>query len=378
MRPLNVWLIGNYPPDGQESMQRFASLLGQELPSLNLNTRLWRPAVKLGRFRTGNPAWDKWPGYVDKFILFPRFLRRQLRSSAPDAIHICDHSNAPYVSAVENFPHLITCNDLLAIRSARGEFPDQPTRWTGRQLQKYILRGLKRARRVVCISQATHDDFRRIVGTPRDGSSVIYMGLNDSYRPLSRAEIHPVLEARRLPESFLLHVGGNQWYKNRLGLLKIYARLLGLRPDAPPLVLVGKPWEASMRRVIAEARIESKVFSLTDCANSELAALYSQAELFLFPSRAEGFGWPILEAMACGCRVMTTGRPPMTEVGGDAAYYLVPEQIDEAAAKVHAVLNQDAAEKSAAAQAGLAQAARFSTTEMLQKYVEIYRETAEC
>src|SRR5438132_11166876 len=99
MQPLKIWLIGNYPPDGQESMQRFASLLCQELPSRNINALLWRPAVKVGHLRTGNPAWDKWPGYVDKFVLFPRFLRTQLRASPSDAVHICDHSNAPYASA---------------------------------------------------------------------------------------------------------------------------------------------------------------------------------------------------------------------------------------------------------------------------------------
>jgi glycosyltransferase involved in cell wall biosynthesis len=112
------------------------------------------------------------------------------------------------------------------------------------------------------------------------------------------------------------------------------------------------------------------------CDNEDLRALYSLAELVLFPSWAEGFGWPILEAQACGCRVVTTGRPPMTEVGGQAAAYLDPADVADAAEAVRRVLGETDADRNARVRAGLANARRFSTDKMIDKYLHIYHELA--
>ena len=98
------------------------------------------------------------------------------------------------------------------------------------------------------------------------------------------------------------------------------ARCVERMPAAPPLVIVGKPLHARAgdadRGAFAAADVSSRCRAIGD---DELAAVYSRAALLLFPSLAEGFGWPVLEAMACGCRVVTSNRAPMTEVGGDAA-----------------------------------------------------------
>src|SRR5207249_4046572 len=94
-----------------------------------------------------NQGLGKWLGYLDKFFVFPQELTKQLHSlnGTPAVVHICDHSNAFYTKFLAHIPHVVTCNDLLAIRSARGEFPENRTRWTGRQLQKIIIKGLNRA-----------------------------------------------------------------------------------------------------------------------------------------------------------------------------------------------------------------------------------------
>jgi glycosyltransferase involved in cell wall biosynthesis len=164
----------------------------------------------------------------------------------------------------------------------------------------------------------------------------------------------------------LLHVGGGQWYKNRAGVLAIYAALRArLGDNTPRLVLVGAPLEAAL----------AGVETCSGVGNEALAALYSGAELLLFPSLEEGFGWPIIEAQACGCRVVTTGKAPMTEVGGEAAFYLDdPSDAEAGAALVAQVLEEDAAARRATVEAGLANAARFSTAKMVGEYVAIYRE----
>jgi len=371
---MKILLVANYKPDAQESMLRFASALYEGLQLAGLEVQIVHPEPHFKK--TGASGFGKWLGYLDKFAFFPRKLRRLAREA--DIVHICDHSNAMYVRHVESRPHLITCNDMLAIRSALGEFPQNQTEWSGRILQSWILAGLKRARRLTCISVATQRDVIRLTGHSRERVSVTYMGQNFAYAPVE--EISIAAEARRnnaafdpgvftrhgLPEKpYLIHVGGTQWYKNRNGVLAMCAALQKqLGEQAPSLLVVGKPLHNPPTGVQSRSGVD----------NQQLAALYSGAELLLFPSLEEGFGWPVIEAQACGCQTLTTNKMPMTEVGGDAAFYVNdPQNALEGAALIAQVLEQNATQRQLTIRKGMENAARFSTGRMIQEYVSIYR-----
>ncbi len=374
---MKIVLVGNYAQDRQESMLRFAAVLESGLARAGVAVEMIRPEPLFGRLRPSAGGFGKWLGYLDKFVVFPFVLRKKIANRGGVVVHICDHSNAPYTRHLRRVPHIVTCNDLLAIRSALGEFPQNPTGWTGRMLQRWIANGLRRANRIACISEATRRDLLRVLRIDERRATVIHMGQNHPYRPMPRDEAAMRLEklCDGLPSRrFILHVGGNQFYKNRLGVLRIHARLRAMRSDAPALVLVGPPVAGEMKALLAE-----DVIVLSDVGNEDLCALYSAAELLLFPSIAEGFGWPIAEAMACGCRVVTTGCAPMTEVGGDAAIYLNPVDESEgwtghAAASVSQTLDQDAGRRDALIRAGLEQARKFATDGMIEKYLILYRE----
>jgi glycosyltransferase involved in cell wall biosynthesis len=356
-RPLRVLLVGNYLYDRQESMLRFADSLFEGLRAEGVAVRLIRPPAFFGRLKPAATGLGKWLGYLDKFLLFPFILRRQARCY--DVVHLCDHSNAHYTRWLQAVPHLVTCNDMLAIRSALGEFPQNQTGWTGRILQGIILRGLKRARRLTCISGATRRDVLRLTGLPEARVDVTYMGLNYPYAPV-------VPDPEKTTAPCLLHVGGDFWYKNRTGVLAIYAELRRLCGSNPPrLVMVGPP---------LSTRIEG-VETLSNVGNEALRALYSGAALLLFPSLEEGFGWPIVEAQACGCPVVTTRRAPMTEVGGDAAFFIDdPCDANAGARVVLAVLNQNAETRRLRIEEGLKNAAQFSTRKMIGQYRAQYEE----
>ena len=358
-------------------MLRFAAILRSGLAAAGVDAETVRPEPLFGRLRPGARGLGKWLGYLDKFCVFPWRLRRLARGA--DVVHICDHSNAIYLPHIVARPHLVTCSDLLAIRSARGEFPQNRTGWTGRILQRWILSGLRRARRLTCASEATRSDVLRLTGHPPECVSVTFMGQNFAYAPV--AEISRAVEARRRGESssaqafserglparpYILHVGGSHWYKNRRGVLAIHAALRRrFGRETPDLVLVGPP----LARPIPGAETRQQV------DNATLAALYSGAELLLFPSLEEGFGWPIIEAQACGCRVLATGRAPLTEVGGNAAFYLAdPNDAEAGAARVMEILAQDEEARGKAIEAGIANAARFSTSRMISEYAALYRE----
>lgn len=370
-----VVLLANYPPDRQESMQRFAQMMHMGLQARGVAVELIRPERTLGS-EGACGGLGKWLGYVDKLVIFPRRLKASLhRMRAGDVLHICDHSNALYTKYAAQNPHLVTCHDLLAVRSARGEIPENPTSSTGRLLQRMILNGLNRAQRIVCVSNATRDDLRRVSRIDDRRVAVIENGLNYSFGILPRPEamLRIVNKINLPPPRFILHVGGNQWYKNRAGVIGIYSEFLKLLPEGPDLILVGKSLTAELDAQVDSAKIRKRVHVLTNCDNEDLRALYSAADALLFPSFAEGFGWPVIEAQACGCPVIASGIPPMNDIGADAAIYVDPHDWAGAARILRDTLWEPGLEHAVRKQKGLANVARFSPEGMIERYLEEYR-----
>lgn len=218
----------------------------------------------------------------------------------------------------------------------------------------------------------------RSAGVPEARIAIVPNALNYPYRPMPAAEAEAHLRALDLGEArpFFLHVGGNQWYKNRAGVLRLFAEL-GKHPDyrAHRLVMAGKPWTDQMRQLVASLDLRDRAVERVAVSNEQLCALYSSAEALLFPSLQEGFGWPVAEAQACGCPVVTTGRPPMTDVGGSAAIYIDPTEPAGAAGAIVSALSES--ERERWRQAGLDNAARFSTTAMIDGYMRWYQQVMQ-
>ena len=371
---MKILLIGNYVPDRQQSMQRFATLLETELGARGHRVQLLRPRARLNRAGAPPVGRAKWLGYLDKFVLFPALLKRAARRA--DIVHICDHSNAIYVRHLAGKPLLVTCNDVLAIRSALGLVPQNPTGAGGRVLQNLILRGLARAPHIACISGNTREQLLEVCARPHATTSVIEMGLNYPYSPMPIEQADAMIGRWFGGEvsPYVLHVGGNQWYKNREGVLEIYRHLraqTGAR--APRLVMVGPEFTAAMEALCARHNL-SDIVRIEDASNEELRALYSRARAFVFPSLAEGFGWPIVEAQACGTRVLTTDSAPMNDIGGEAAALCDSRDIESAAARLRELLDESPAQREARIAAGLANAERFTAARMIEKYEALYRE----
>lgn len=366
---MKVLLIGNYAADQQQSMLGFAGALLTGLCDRGIEARLIVPTQVFGKLGQPGSGIGKWLGYVDKFVLFPHALRHALAWA--DVAHVCDQGNAMYVQYLQGIPHVLTCNDLMAIRAAQGEMPGWNVGRTGRLYQKLILSGINQAQHIACISETTRRDLLRLSRIPAAKASVILEGLLSPYSPMPAAESEPTLTALGVPQApFLLHVGGNQPYKNRNGVLAIYAALRRRMPATPlRLVLAGKPFSPEMRHTIAASSLSDHVLELTKPTNEQLRALYSRAAGLIFPSLYEGFGLPIIEAQACGCPVFTSNRAPMTEVGGTAAVYFDPAQPEQAAQVIADHL--DAREERIAA--GFENIKRFTTGRMIDDYVQVYQ-----
>jgi glycosyltransferase involved in cell wall biosynthesis len=363
-RPLHVIVVANYTNDSQQSMQRFAALLRDGLTERGITVTFVAPTSRLAGDRRTHAGVDKWLGYADKFVLFPPKLRQMAKQTmGPAVVHICDHSNAMYVPWIADIPHVVTCHDLLAVRSAQGEFSETRTRWSGKVLQRRIVHGLRQARRIVCDSEATRADVLRLVIDDPARVHVVYPA------------VAPVFTgARRVSDSrpFILHVGGNQWYKNRRGVIEIYRCLVEQAPWVPSLVLAGQPLPPDLRALVETQGLSGRVVERPNVSDTELQNLYSGAALLLFPSLAEGFGWPVLEAMANGCRVVASRRSSLPEVGGTAITYIDPSNPSDAANTVRHVLEESTETSNGLVTAGQRQAETFSLDRMIGQYLSIY------
>ncbi|MGJ5673009.1 MAG: glycosyltransferase family 4 protein [Nostochopsis sp.] len=369
---MKVLLIGNYQQDAIKSMDKFAFMLEIYLNKLGHEVRVIRPNAYFGKMNFSSGLIKKWLGYIDKLILFPSQLRQAL--SWAEIVHVCDQGNAVYIKYLKDKPHVVTCHDLLAIRSGLGEFPEYKTGLTAKKLQQMILKGLNQAQKVICVSEQTKNDVLRLSSLSENAVSLVPVGLNYSYTPMPVLEANQRLEALGVPQNcqFILHVGANHWYKNRLGVLEIFDQLtLKLKQQEFYLVMAGQPMTDEMRNFIQmHSNLTKKVIELVDVDNENLRALYSCATALLFPSLYEGFGWPIIEAQACGCPVFTSNRPPMNDVGGDAAIYIDPDNYEKAAEKIieYIPILEEFKLK------GFVNSQRFTVKTMMEQYIDLYEQ----
>lgn len=367
------------------SMIRFARLLTTGMEAKGHSVSCWSP--KPNYFNWPIPKLNKkWLGYIDQYLVFPREVKNKLKACPPDTLFVfVDNALGPWLPLVANRPHVMHCHDFLALRSALGEVPENPTSWTGRHYQKYICQGFNKGKHFVSVSYKTREDLHRFIKTPLL-SEVVYNGMNPLFRPHSGTQARYALSTLTnldLSKGYLLHVGGNQWYKNRPGVLDLYNALRKYHDCSLPLLMIGpKPGSDLIARHQAST-FRNDIDFLSNVNDDMVCMAYAGASLFLFPSLAEGFGWPIAEAMASGCPVVTTNEAPMTEVAGGAAILIdrcpqVAEAIDHwatsSAAIIHNALTQSPADRDSIIQEGQANAQRFAIGSYIDEIEQIYQQ----
>lgn len=370
-----------------KSMPRFAQMIAEGMRARGHFVDIW--TAKPLAYSVPVPArLKKWLGYIDQFVIFPLLVRWRLRQIQANTLFVFgDQALGPWVPLVASRPHVIHVHDFMALRSALGEFTQNRTGWAGRQYQGLIRRGFSQGNYFVSVSDNTRHQLVRFLPRSPDVSEVIYNGLNYPFRRMGASESAVELLDAGLgssPEGFLLHVGGNEWYKNRLGVLEIYEAYVQQTANPLPIWMVGSEPSADLISKAQGAALKGRVRFVSGLSNTQVCAAYSCARLLVFPSLAEGFGWPIAEAMACGCLVLTTGEAPMTEVGGKAAFYMPSKPLQDpqawarqAADSVLEILELAPDASSSRRQLGYQQAAKFDAEQTLNAYERIYRQALE-
>lgn len=259
------------------------------------------------------------------------------------------------------------------------QVPDCADPGLRRYLERAVPHALRRAARILADSHSTKHDLMTLLDVDAARIDVVYPGVGPAYRPVSDEAQRQVIRQRYgLDRPFIFSVGTLEPRKNYGRLIQAYAAVRARERLPHQLVIAGgQGWlYQSIFDTVRQLDLQENVRFLGYVDEADLPALYSLADAFAFPSRYEGFGIPVIEAMACGTPVITANNSSLPEAAGDAALLVAAEDVDGLAQAIGQVLTDDVL-RSTLRQRGFSQAARFTWADAAQSLLHAYAHTLE-
>ncbi len=268
-------------------------------------------------------------------------------------------------------PRVVTVHDIIG-----RVYPSNQGRGAKFYWSRWQPLALQNAEKIVASSESTRRDLRQFLGVPDEKIEVVYLGARPEFsRAVEAAEVSAVLARLGIEEPYVLSVSSIEPRKNVLGALSAFEKA---RPFVPglKLILVGKPAgaQADAVRFIQEKNLSSQVKMIGYVTDADLLCLYHGAIAYLMLSYYEGFGYPVLEAMACGLPGVVSNRSSLPEVAGDAALLVDPDDQGQIVSALKDILTDSKLRQSLSALA-LQRVRRFSLEETARKMAEIFQKT---
>ena len=326
-------------------------------------------AASVGRQNiVGLPTWATSPTL--RLVWEQVALPGVIRSQHPDIVH-SPHYTMPLVSGGRRGPRqVVTLHDATFFSD-----PDVHLAVKARFFTQWTRYSCRHADALLVPSQATKDEVVGAVHADPDRIKVIPHGVDhEKFRPPTADEVAEARTWLGLPAdaAFIAFLGTLEPRKNVPGLIRAYIASCSSMPAPPALVLAGGAgWDSEIDTTLAELPARLRVIRPGFVPDHVLPGLLGGAEIVAYPSFGEGFGLPVLEAMACGATVLTTDRLSLPEVGGDAVAYARSPGVDDVAAAVSRLLADPAGRASLGALAA-ARAATFGWLQTAQGHREVY------
>lgn len=265
-------------------------------------------------------------------------------------------------------PFVVTAHDVIPL-----VLPEYRGSLLVRAYMQLQAAAVRRARLILTDSNASRHDVVRVLDVPRQRVRVIPLAADRRYRPAPAEEVAAVRAKLRLPERFVLYNGGLDARKNVTRLLLAYARARASHGVTEPLAITGHPDQRGalfppLRPLVDQLGLRDHV-RFVGLARDEIVGLYSGCSLFVYPSRYEGFGLPVLEAMACGAPVACSSASSLSEVAGDAAILFDPDDEAQMAEAIARGLGEPGL-----AERGMARAAELTWEKTAAATLQAYRD----
>jgi glycosyltransferase involved in cell wall biosynthesis len=315
-----------------------------------------------GRFQTRQIA-------ANPFLRLGFDLSRKLRQDKPDLLHV--QYTSPLFCPV---PTVVSVHDVSFL-----EHPEYFKRSRALQLGITVARSVKQASRIITGSEFARDSIVRAYQLPSEKIVVVPDAASPSFRSVNRdAATRKVMSKFRFKGRYVLSVGDLQPRKNHIGLINAFARLIKDQPQLKhDLVFAGKDtWFGNrVREAARESGVADRIHFLGFVTDEDLLQLYNACECFVFPSFYEGFGIPVLEAMACGRAVICSNASSIPEVANGAALLFDPENSGEMVSALADVLrNSDL--RTRMERLGVQRASQFTWQKTAEMTLNVYREVA--
>jgi glycosyltransferase involved in cell wall biosynthesis len=330
----------------------------------------------------------------NEYHLFcPKAAKTEFLPNSPNLHHHYIWPNARWISLPTSLPYLLLKSEIQVLHATfipppispkryvftmhcsshfvHPEFYDARILW---RLNKFLDLGMRKASQIMCVSEHVRELVSERYGVKKDRLPVVYHGVDERFRPIERKLACEKIKSYGIESPFLLYVGKLTARKNIVRILEAYHRFRNEDSKDLKLVLVGKrTWKAEgIEETIERLDLKDSIIELGYVRHEDLPCLYAAAELFLFPSLWEGFGIPVIEAMACGTPVITSNNSCLPEVAGGAALLVNPYSVDDIADGIKTVLD-DSAYRETLRNAGFARAREFTWQRTAAQSLQVYR-----
>lgn len=269
---------------------------------------------------------------------------------------------------------VVTVHDIIPIVHKK-HFPSGIKASLKWKLNKHLLRNVDR---IIVDSNASKEDVVEIIGVKEKKVKVVYLAADSVFKRLdTKYETLNTKNKFGLPDKFVLYVGDATWNKNLPRLVD------AVKKSDLKLVLVGKvweqdlknvspnPWNSDLRKVLKEIDGDNRFTRLGFVSDEDIVKIYNLAKVLMMPSLDEGFGLPVLEAMSCGCPVITSREGSLPEVGGEAVLYIDANSSDAIAEGIKEVWDNSKLREELSKK-GLLQAKKFSIEKTIRDTISVY------
>ena len=344
---MKVDLLTNFSP--KTGAGKYALQLHKELIKKNIDSTLFNMGVEKIKFKKVKNIKPK------KYPLLSTTLNYFFPPKIP--FNNITHLTNQFLSPIKK-DCSVTCLDLIPLY-----YPKQ-FNWLLQKALAKSIKSIKNAKLIICISEHTKNDLINKFNIPNEKIKVIYLGYDKKiFKPVNKTKARKKLNLP-LNEKIVLHVGSEEKRKNVETLLK------ACNKRKYKLIRIGNQYPQVSK---LESTLDLNITHYNKISEKELALFYSAADVLVFPSTYEGFGFPVLEAIACGCPVITTKLTSLPEVGGDAVIYLKnPFDENELIKKIDNLLASEKVQKKYSV-LGIKQARKFSWKKCAEETIRIYK-----